>query len=211
MVGIGGTAKAYLGFQDGPKPGPQEHKRVEHALAIAHSARAASTEVHLSNTQALLQSDLSAGRAILQSALQSVRPFDAPAVTALLEINLATVALRQGDVDESRALLLRATRTYERIGAHFGALSGLRSLAEAEIAAGGWRDGLILFAAWDAVAAALDLSGFRTLEPEEAEAVQAAEEHLGPEAAKEARAIGERMTYREAFDFACEINGVTVP
>jgi hypothetical protein len=46
---------------------------------------------------------------------------------------------------------------------------------------------------------------------EEQAAIKAAEGHLGAEAAAEAWATGQAMTYREAVDFAFEINGVTPP
>lgn len=39
--------------------------------------------------------------------------------------------------------------------------------------------------------------------------ISSAEEHLGPEAATEARGVGEGMTYREALAFAFEVCGVT--
>jgi hypothetical protein len=146
---------------------------------------------------------------VTQSALKLARPFDAPSITALHENNLATAVLRQGDVIQSRVLLLRVTRTGDRMGLFFIALLGLRGLAETEISAGGWRNGLVLFAACDAIAAAANASLFRTLDPEERDAIEAAEQHLGLDAAAEARATGERMTLREAVDFAYKINGVT--
>ncbi|HSM37963.1 MAG TPA: hypothetical protein VK838_01435, partial [Candidatus Limnocylindrales bacterium] len=143
------------------------------------------------------------------AALDTVRQVAGPDFVALFENNLGTHLIEIGDVEEGRALLLSSLKLSDSLGWRQEALWPLEGLAEVQSAIGEWRDALVLFSAWQS--AGRDIFLLHRVKSAEQAAIDAAEEHLGPEAAAEARAIGERMSYREAVDFAFEINGVTPP
>lgn len=191
---------------------PHAIERLEGALRQARAGSMIMAEVAVLDAlggQHGRRSERTLMRHALQAALGIARQLEARTVAARFENNLGTDLVRTGSIDEGRVLLLSSLTTRDRIGWRLSALYPLGGLAEAETAAGNWRNAVILFSATYAVARSLGFMGLANLsDAEEDAAVQTAEEHLGPSAAAEARATGARMTYREAVDFAYEINGV---
>ena len=141
--------------------------------------------------------------------LHTVRQVAGADFVALFENNLGSTLIRNGAVKDGRALLLSTLKMTDSLGWPQIGLWPLRGLAEVQAATGEWRDVLVLFSAADALAPELGLR--HPAESQEQAAMDAAEEHLGPKTAAEARATGEAMTYREAVNYAYEINSVTPP
>jgi hypothetical protein len=148
----------------------------------------------------------------LEAALDTVRQVAGPELVSRFENGVGTGLVRAGKVEAGRALLLSSLKMTDSLGWRHDAVFPLGGLAEVQSAIGESRDVLILFSATEAMARELGLGALLgSFDREEQAAIKAAEEHLGAEVAAEAWAIGESMTYREAVDFAFEINGVTPP
>ena len=205
-------------FWEHEVPGAQgsagEH--VEALLAQAEArnavlARAYALEVlrHLSTHGYAGQLDQVRLHKAFRAALDAVRQIAGPIWVFRWENNYGNELVRSGAVDEGRALLLSALKMTESIGWRQETIYPLGGLGQVQAAIGQWHNALVLDSAARAVAREL---GFVTLANErdsaDLAAIEAAEKNLGPDATAEARAIGERMTYREAVDFAFEVNGV---
>ena len=145
----------------------------------------------------------------MQAALDTLRQVAGPDFVADFENNLGTSLIGSGAVEEGRALLLSSLNITDSLGLRHIALYPIEGLAEVLSGIGEWRDALVLFSAWQSVSR--DLGILSSARSEVQAVIDATEEHLDPEGAAEARAIGEAMSYREAVDFAFEINGMTPP
>ncbi len=149
---------------------------------------------------------------IRQAAIETVRQVAGPEFVAQFQNDVGTGLVRTGAIEDARALLLSSLKVSDSLGWRHDAVFPLGGLAEVQSAIGEWRDVLVLFSATQAIARDLGLGALLgSFDRAEQAAIKAAEEHLGPEAAAEARAIGAAMSYRDAVDYAFEINGVTPP
>ncbi len=144
-----------------------------------------------------------------REALEFAERWDTPVMAALVRGNSGVIAVRMGQLERGQRNLLAALHVLDRSGRRMLSMHPLSGMAELEAVRGRWRNALILHAAAHSIATSIGYEGFaRDPEPATEEWMRTAESHIGAAAAAEARAIGEQMTYREAVDFAFEVNGL---
>jgi predicted ATPase/DNA-binding SARP family transcriptional activator len=140
-------------------------------------------------------------------AFELAQRFGSPEREAFCANNLGTsIIYTGGPAEDARAILLGGLRTIDRIGHRLAALYLLGSLGEAEAAIGRWRNAVILICAVAGIAETMGAGQVRHPVANADAVLEAATRELGTEAAADARRAAERMTYRDAVDFALELS-----
>ena len=144
---------------------------------------------------------------VARASLEMARRYDALATNTMA--NLGERLLWRGSIEEAGTILVAALRSADLeypVEANFV----IEVLGQLEAARHHWEAAMILLAASGALATGLESTGMLDVEEVERHdaALRAVAQELGAQAAAAARARGEAMTYREAVDYAFEINGV---
>lgn len=182
---------------------------LEEGLQIARSGQMAHVETTLlahalryySESEHNLEMAAEYGRL----ALELAQRFGSLEREAVFADDLATVRARAGaSSEETRAILLSALRTRDRIGHRLESVYLLGSIGVLEAAAGRWQNAVTLLRSVLGIAEAMGAGLFES----ERAALRAAEKELAATTAAGTGDAAEHLTFREAVQFAFKVSRV---